>query len=248
MNKMRVKTIVIATALLLLCNSILAQKMTEERYFDKTEMPNLLQTLPPHPAFGSAEFEADSIRYIWGKQQRNNPKRAAIAKSDAVYSLQTIQNIFSIPFGLQISETETPQIYKLLLDALPTCESICTLPKAHYMRKRPFMYFNEPTLTPDDERFLRVNGSYPSGHTVFGYSAALLLAEINPAAQDTILARGYMYGESRVIVGAHWQSDVNAGYMAASMSVAKLHTSKRFLEQMEKAKTEFADKTKKQKK
>ena len=242
-NSNRILTIVTFVALFGTC--CLAQKMSEERYFDKTEMPNLLLTLPMHPKFGSAEFEADSIRYVWGKEQRKNEERAAIAKSDAVYSLETIQNIFSIPLGLQISPTETPQIYKLLLDALPTCESICTMPKAHYMRKRPFMYFDEPTLTPDDEKFLRVNGSYPSGHTVFGYSAALLLAEINPAAQDTILARGYMYGESRVIVGAHWQSDVNAGYMAAAMAVAKLHTNKRFLKQMEKAKAEFVKKSKK---
>ena len=49
-----------------------------------------------------------------------------------------------------------------------------------------------------------------------------------------------MYGESRVIVGAHWQSDVNAGYLYASVAVAKLHTSPVFMKQLEKAKKEFA--------
>ena len=39
------------------------------------------------------------------------------------------------------------------------------------------------------------------------------------------MARGYMYGESRVIVGAHWQSDVDAGRLVASVAYAKLHTS-----------------------
>ena len=67
------------------------------------------------------------------------------------------------------------------------------------MRRRPFMRFNEPTLTPDDEPALRKNGSYPSGHTLLGWSSALLLSEINPERADTILARGLMYGESRVI-------------------------------------------------
>ena len=49
-----------------------------------------------------------------------------------------------------------------------------------------------------------------------------------------------MYGESRVIVGAHWQSDVDAGQHAATVAYAKLHTSERFLGQMAAARKEFA--------
>ena len=48
-----------------------------------------------------------------------------------------------------------------------------------------------------------------------------------------------MYGESRVIVGAHWQSDIEAGFQAASVAYMKLHTSERFLEQMRRARQEF---------
>ena len=111
------------------------------------------------------------------------------------------------------------------------------------MRKRPFMRFKEQTLTPDDEPALSRNGSYPSGHTLLGWSSALLLSEINPDRADTILARGLMYGESRVIVGAHWQSDVDAARLAASAAYARLHTSERFLEQMQLAQQEFRIKT-----
>ena len=143
------------------------------------------------------------------------------------------------PFGLQISKEETPEIYKVLREGTATCDSICTIPKRYYMRKRPFMRFNEPTLYPEDEPALRKNGSYPSGHTLLGWSSALLLSEINPDRADTLLARGYMYGDSRLIVGAHWQSDVNAARLAASAAYARLHTSERFLEQMRRARQEF---------
>ena len=85
----------------------------------------------------------------------------------------------------------------------------------------------------------RKNGSFPSGHTILGWSSALLLSEINPDRADTLLARGIMYGDSRMIVGAHWQSDVNAGRLAASAAYARLHTSERFLEQMRLARLEF---------
>ena len=90
---------------------------------------------------------------------------------------------------------------------------------------------------------MRGEGSYPSGHTSRGWTTALLLAEINPANADTIFARGWMYGESRVIEGAHWQSDVDASRVGASIGYAALHTSPAFLEQLAKAKQEFLEKT-----
>jgi acid phosphatase (class A) len=96
---------------------------------------------------------------------------------------------------------------------------------------------------PEDEEELRNNGSYPSGHTIEGWSAALLLSELNPERADTILARGYMYGQSRVIAGYHWQSDVDAGYMAASAGIARLHADKRFQRLLKKAKREYACKS-----
>ena len=70
-----------------------------------------------------------------------------------------------------------------------------------------------------------------------------MLAEVNPAAADTIFARGWMYGESRVIVGAHWQSDVDASRVAASIAYCALHASPEFREQMAKAQAEFLEKT-----
>ncbi|MBR5631715.1 MAG: peptidase M15 [Bacteroidales bacterium] len=48
-----------------------------------------------------------------------------------------------------------------------------------------------------------------------------------------------MYGESRVIVGAHWQSDVDASRLCAAIGLARLHTSSAFLEQLGKAQAEF---------
>ena len=39
----------------------------------------------------------------------------------------------------------------------------------------------------------------------------------------TILQRGIAFGQSRVICGAHWQSDVDAGRLVGSAAVAKLH-------------------------
>lgn len=210
-----------------------------EPYFTTKEMPDMLKWCPAPPDTLSPHFAYDIIQYMWGKKMRLDKERADIATRDAVYSLDCIIREFSEPFGLQISKEDTPEIYKVLSDGTATCENIGILPKEHYMRKRPFMRMHEPTLYPADEPALSKNGSYPSGHTILGWSSALLLSEINPDRADTILTRGYMYGESRVIVGAHWQSDVDAGRLAASAAYARLHTSERFLEQMRLARQEF---------
>lgn len=212
-------------------------------YYSAEEMPDLLRILPPPPDSTNSGFAHDMMRYIWGKSQRNDPERSAVAIRDAEYSLNRIISEFSEPFGMSISFEETPEIYRLLRDFTATCDNICVLPKNHYMRMRPFMMFHEHTITPNKEEEMVRNGSYPSGHTAYGWGVAMILSEINPQRIDTLMARGYMYGESRVIVGAHWQSDVDAGYLAASVLYTKLHTNPVFLDQMAKARQEFADKT-----
>jgi acid phosphatase (class A) len=101
------------------------------------------------------------------------------------------------------------------------------------------MVFCEPSGTPNDEAALRKNGSYPSGHTSIGWATALVLAEINPARQQEIIERGYEFGQSRVIVGVHYQSDVDNGRIVGSAAVAALHANDDFNSQLAKAKKEF---------
>jgi acid phosphatase (class A) len=100
--------------------------------------------------------------------------------------------------------------------------------KRHYARTRPFVYFHTHTCAPKWEHYLIHNGSYPSGHTTVGWATALVLAEINPARETQILKRGFEYGQSRVICGAHWQSDVDEGRVTGSILCASLHATPRF--------------------
>lgn len=215
-------------------------------YLTTEQLPDLIKCLPAPPDTTSEHFVHDIMRYIWGKDQRQNPERAAIARRDAVWSYEALFAEFNVPFDLTISREETPEIWKLLETSLVTTDQMRVAPKAYYHRMRPYIRFHEHILTYDaeeDEVELGKEGSYPSGHTMRGWTTALLLAEINPANADTIYARGWMYGESRVIVGAHWQSDVDATRVAASIGYSALHTSPAFLEQMHRAKYEFAVKT-----
>ncbi len=235
------KNFVIALAALLTAMTMNAQNEVQP-YFTVDQLPDLIKCLPAPPAFDSPEFANDMMRFSWGKQQRLDPERAAIAKRDAVWSYEALLAEFEVPFGLHMSPEDTPEIWKLMVTSLTTTDAMRVAPKAFYHRQRPFERFQDKMLT-DEEAELTGEGSYPSGHTMRGWTAALLLAEVNPAAADTIFARGWMYGESRVIVGAHWQSDVDASRVAASIAYSALHGSAEFREQMAKAQAEYLQKT-----
>lgn len=233
------RKIILITIAVLLTAHLYAQQDEVKPYLSAEEMPDLIKCLPPPPAFDSPEFSYDVLRYQWGKTQRLDSVRAAIARRDAVWTYEALFAEFNVPFGLTISKTETPEIWKLLETSLTTTDPMRVAPKAYYHRLRPFEMYEEHLLSPETEAELSGEGSYPSGHTVRGWITALLLAEINPANADTIFARGWMYCESRVIEGAHWQSDVDASRVAASIGYGALQTSDAFREQMARAKKEF---------
>ena len=208
-------------------------------YFTADEMPNGVVFLPSPPDTTSILFISDYSQYMWGKTIRNT-ERGQEAIDHVVTSVSEMATLFSKPFGMTISREATPAIYKMLLKAIPTLRLSAVHPKETYMRKRPYVRMNETTPVPQEEEELRNSGSYPSGHAIRGWGMALLLAEINPAAQDALLKLGYEWGESRVILGYHWQTDIDAAIALASASYARLHTSQEFLDDMAKAREEYA--------
>jgi len=233
-----VKLFSLIIAVLLTSNVAFAQQ-TDKLYLTADEVPNGVYWLPEPPAPGSTQFLNDISQYYWGKQQRQDTLRAQKAIREAAVDMTEMAEQFSGAFGMEISKQRTPAIFKLLENAVLTIRLSATKPKNTYKRKRPFVYFNEPTLIPDEDDELRPTGSYPSGHTVRGWGMALLLCEINPAAQDEVFKLGYEWGQSRVIAGFHWQSDVDASRMLAAACYARLHANKAFLDDLAAAKKEF---------
>lgn len=209
-------------------------------FLEKSDVANSLELLPPPPEPTDILFLYDKARYEWGKMIRSTP-RGEQARQDAFLGGMGISDALSESFGLQINPKETPQLYKLLTNMIEDAGDLATRDaKEHYMRVRPFSFFEEPTCTPEHEEGLSTNGSYPSGHTSIGWATALVLCEINPDRQNEILKRGFEIGQSRVICGYHYQSDVDAARMVASAVVARLHADDGFMKQLTKAKAEFA--------
>ncbi len=209
-------------------------------FLQADEVANSLELLPAPPQPGSILWMNDEAQYQWGKLQRNTP-RGDQAAADARVGGDGVPNAFSEAFGIKISKETTPEIYKLVLGMREDAGDLATrAAKNHYMRVRPFAFYHETTCNPEQQQELSTNGSYPSGHTAIGWATALILSEINVDRQNEILKRGYEMGQSRVICGYHFQSDVDAARLVSSAVVARLHANKNFMAQLEKAKAEFA--------
>ena len=200
--------------------------------------PDSLAILPPPPPENSVTFLADKAQYETGRTLIDK-FRQQLAASDADY--KNFATAFSSAFGVPISETQTPALSQLLQNVLQDSHDFAMrAAKDHYQRVRPFVMYKDSTCTPAKDKKMAKTGSYPSGHASFGWATALVLAEINPARQTAILRRGYEFGQSRVVCGAHWQSDVDSGRIMGAAVVAALHANEKFAQEMAAAKREFA--------
>lgn len=208
-------------------------------FLAQKDLPDATKFIPAPPDTSSIAYLNDFNRYHWGRSMRNTA-RGKQAVCDASVDIDSVLQGFSAAFGMPITKASMPELHYLMHRVENDASLSVRGAKKKYMRKRPYVQFGEATSVPNDEEELRNTGSFPSGHTARGWAMALVLAEINPERQDDILLRGYEYGESRVIAGFHYQSDVDAARLAASAAVARLHADAAFCKQLDKAKKEFA--------
>lgn len=208
-------------------------------YLASNALPNSLALLPPPPAEGSTAFSLDEEIYRETRTLRGTP-RWALATEDADLRFPQAAGTFSCALDAPITQEETPHLYVLLRRTLTDAGLSTYSAKNHYKRPRPFAVLKEASCTPDQEKHLRKDGSYPSGHTAIGWAWALILCEVDPAHTDAILARGLAFGQSRVICGVHWESDVIEGRLVGAGAVARLHADPAFRADLEAAKAELA--------
>ena len=198
-----------------------------------------LALLPPPPDAGSALQAADDAAYK-NTRQLKDAARGAQAARDAVLAFPKAAEHFQCALGVAISEQATPNLNMLLRRSYVDAGLATYKAKDHYKRQRPFVVANEATCTPNEEASLRRDGSYPSGHAALGWAWGLILTEVAPERTNAVMQRAYAYGQSRVICGVHWQSDVDAGRMVGAAAVAQLHSNADFNQQLALARAEVA--------
>jgi acid phosphatase (class A) len=209
-------------------------------YLDKNAVPDSAALLPPPPPPGSAAEALDQDVARTTLKLRDTP-RWKLAALDANLKFPAAADTFSCALGTAINETDTPRTYLMLRRVLADAGRATTAAKAKYQMARPFMMDYAPICSPDEETYLRTNGSYPSGHTSIGWAWALVLAEAAPDRAEAILKRGLAFGESRLVCNVHWESDVIEGRIMGAATFALLNANSCFQADLEAARKEIAD-------
>ncbi|MGC4028094.1 MAG: phosphatase PAP2 family protein [Steroidobacteraceae bacterium] len=207
-------------------------------YLSANQLPDSSKLLPAPPAAGSAAKAADEDIHRQAAALRGTP-RWDLAAQDANLGPDALR-AFSCAVGLELSEKQTPATIKLLRGATSDTARSTDAAKNLYKRVRPFVEHDESTCYAPQEPMLRNNGSYPSGHTAFGWGAALVLTQVVPERAGQILARGRAFGESRLVCNAHWQSDVVQARFIAASTIARLQSVPQFQRDVAAASREIA--------
>ena len=195
-------------------------------YVDPAQMPDAVSILPTPPANPSPQQAADEATFQATRALRGSA-RWALATRDADLSAAALASDFSCAVGARLTPSSVPSLFRIMERSKADVSIAYSRPKQHYDRKRPFLGNDAPICVPRDGG-LAGNGSYPSGHTTIGDGLALILAQAAPDRATAILARGRVFGESRVVCGVHWATDGDAGYLTASTAVSALQSSTDF--------------------
>ena len=206
-------------------------------YLKPAQLPDSLALLPPPPAEGSAAMAADQAAFE-ASRAAPNVDRWGLAARDSELKFPQAASTFACALDLPIGETTTPHVNMLLRRTLADAGLSTYRAKDHYQRQRPFVKNRVGTCAPHDEASLSKDGSYPSGHSATGWAWALVLTQVAPDRADRLLARGHAFGQSRVVCGAHWQSDVEAGRVIGAAAFARLQSDPVFLAQLDAARAE----------
>ncbi|HET6970986.1 MAG TPA: phosphatase PAP2 family protein, partial [Phenylobacterium sp.] len=114
-----------------------------------------------------------------------------------------------------------------------------TPPKDFYNRTRPLIGDDQPVCIRRED-WMKTNASYPSGHAMVGVAWGLILGELAPGHASALVEAGREIGDSRVICGVHYQSDVEAGRLLGATMVAREHADPAFRADFAAARAELA--------
>jgi acid phosphatase (class A) len=209
-----------------------------EGYLGAQRVPDHTVFLAPPPAVDSPAGVADRAIFEQTRALEGS-ERWQLAASDDRLGARKMLGDFGCAAGIDLAGAEAPALERVLARAGADLFPMIGASKDHYQRPRPFVGTQAPICVDVSPTFA-ASGSYPSGHSASAWLHALLLAELAPEHAAAIIARGRTFGESRIVCGVHYASDVEGGRLTATALVAALHGSPQFEADMAAARAEVA--------
>lgn len=201
----------------------------DEPYYVTPPEVDLTRLMPPPPVPGSARERRDMAAVLDAVRDRT-PAQVERARADSLLSAFRFADVLGPEFTPEGLPFSAVFFRRVAFDANTAIQDV----KAHYNRPRPFMVDPRVELVVPQPP----NASYPSGHASFAYLHAALLAEMVPEKAAALFARADEYASERVLAGAHYPSDLEAGRISAAVVGNVLLHDARFLRDFAAARAE----------
>ena len=205
-------------------------------YLPKGGAPDTLAILPPPPKPGSGVDTDDHQAFRDTRPLEGSP-RWSMAINDVSQTPEAAFLDFACSLGVTLDDGRAPVLSNLFSRVGKDARQVVDPPKDHYARHRPYLD-QKGAICVEASPSLAASPSYPSGHATLSWTWGLILAELAPDRATLILSRARAYGESRVVCGVHYPSDIESGRANGSILVAALHSSAEFRADMDKARAE----------
>ena len=212
-----------------LCLAVYAPALEARECHGQSDVP-MVNLLPPPPCETCPKAKAELEELASLERERTLEQENRVV-SDAKRSVDRFLDGAGIAYE--------PEKFR-------SCEKFFTMPRQEekaaveaakdaFCRTRPFKIPGSPLhpvegARPDD------SFSYPSGHAAYGATIGFLLAEMLPEKRAEIYRRIKDYARARMIAGAHFRSDVEAGKLIGAAVVASLFAKPDFRQAFDEAK------------
>lgn len=200
-----------------------------DSYYITPSEVDLNNLLAPPAALGSPQETAD-LAAVQKAEMDRSAKDSVDAEEDHRRSVFRFADVMGPGFTPQ----NLPQTAAFFRRLLSDEKRIVAEAKDHFARPRPFMV--DSNLSP--LVFPKKTPSYPSGHTTFAYVTAIVLAAMVPEKAGPIFDRAATYGYNRVVAGAHFPTDIEAGRIAGTVIASVFFHDPRFLADFDRARQE----------
>ena len=192
----------------------------------------------PPPTPDSPRGKADRTIYLETRGLAGSPRWLQATKDNDLWNGGALER-YACALSRPIDPAALPRTYHLLQRIELDARTVGTPPKTHFNRTRPLIGDDRPVCIKR-EGWMSTNASYPSGHAMAGWAWGLVLGELAPARASGLLEAGREIGDSRVICGVHYQSDVEAGRLLGAAMVAREHANAQFRADFAAARAELA--------
>ena len=245
-------------AALLLLSATLALSLSNEPYLSPGQVDAILLLPPPPPA--TSGVQKRELSDVLAAQKQRTPALVKRSPDDKV-DLFGFANVM----GPKFTPDSIPGTAAFIRKVGRETAAEVNLVKDCWERPRPFVVSKEvhPPGTMAQDMAMKPDApekntaphdaaspcrpvetpafsySYPSGNANFGTTTAILLAAMVREKRAEIFARGWEYGENRLVAGVHFPSDIESGRISATAMVAVMMQNPAFKADFAAAKSEL---------